>query len=113
MTPLVSVIMPARNAERTIRMAIDSVRRQSVDCWELVISDDASTDTTVEIVDTYQDDPRITLLRAHTSGGAARARNAAIEAARGRYIAFLDSDDLWLPDKLALQLAVGDHPVIY
>lgn len=106
MTVLVSIIMPAFNAERFIGASIASVRAQSFEDWELLVSDDGSSDATLAIVSKLAAaDPRIRLLRANTNRGAAQARNAAIAAARGRYIAFLDSDDLWKPEKLARQLA--------
>jgi teichuronic acid biosynthesis glycosyltransferase TuaG len=104
--PLVSVITAAYNAEGFIAETIASVRAQSLGDWEMIIADDASSDRTAEIVGAIAaGDPRVRLVRLEQNGGVARARNAALEQARGRYIAFLDSDDLWLPEKLARQVA--------
>jgi teichuronic acid biosynthesis glycosyltransferase TuaG len=104
--PLVSVITAAYNAEGFIAETIASVQAQSLSDWEMLIADDASSDRTAEIVSTIAaQDPRVRLIRLEQNGGVARARNAALEQARGRYIAFLDSDDLWLPEKLERQIA--------
>lgn len=106
MERLVSVIMPAYNCEAFIGMAMDSVRAQTCMNWELIVVDDCSTDATPRIVQDYaQKDPRIRCHQLAANQGAAAARNAATEMARGRYLAFLDSDDLWTPDKLEKQLA--------
>lgn len=107
-TPLVSVITPCRNAAAFVNCAIDSVRAQTMPEWEMLIVDDASTDASATVIADYAArDSRIRLLS--TGGdkpaGAAAARNLAITAARGRYIAFLDADDMWFADKLALQTA--------
>ena len=96
---LVSVIMPSYRSERFIRSAIDSVMAQTYQNWELIIVDDCSPDGSVEIISKYGD-PRIHLIRNQHNCGAAVSRNNAIENARGRWIAFLDSDDLWDPNKL-------------
>jgi glycosyltransferase involved in cell wall biosynthesis len=101
--PLVSVIMPAYNTARYIREAIDSVLEQDYPCKELIVIDDGSTDGTVEVLRSYGE--RITLLQQRNQGSAV-ARNAGLAAARGEYIAFLDSDDIWLPGRLRLQV---DH----
>lgn len=101
---LVSIIMPLYNAETYVASAIESVLAQRYKCWELIIVDDCSTDRSVSIVEQYLD-PRIRLIRNESNTGAAGARNLAIEAAKGRWIAFLDSDDLWRKDKLELQLS--------
>jgi glycosyltransferase involved in cell wall biosynthesis len=104
--PLVSVIMPAFNAERFIQESIESALAQSLGDIEVIVADDASTDRTRAIVDELvRSDARIRLLKAERNTGPAAARNRAIEAACGRYIAFLDSDDLWLPLKLERQIA--------
>ena len=102
---LISIVMAAYNAQRTIRTAIDSVLAQSWTDWELLVVDDCSTDRTGEIVSSYGDG-RIRLLRAKENRGAAASRYAGVEAARGEWIAILDSDDAWEPDKLAAQLDV-------
>lgn len=107
MTPLVSVIMPAWNAERFIGETIESVQAQTYTAWELLITDDGSTDATAEVIRGYaRRDPRIRLFRfPRNTGLAARARNYSLSRAAGEYLAFLDADDLWHPEKLAKQVA--------
>ena len=101
---LVSVIMPVYNDTMYIRDAVQSVLRQTYPSWELWIVDDASTmDVRSEVADLLTD-KRIHFLRLSENRTAAGARNAGIRAARGRYLAFLDSDDLWLPKKLEKQI---------
>lgn len=103
---LVSIVMPAYRAEAYIDETIESVIAQTYPHWELLVADDCSPDNTRERVgDWARKDPRVRLLALERNGGPALARNAALEAARGRWIAFLDSDDLWLPEKLEQQLA--------
>lgn len=103
-TPLVSVILPAYNAARFIRATIESVLRQTFSRFELIVVDDGSTDATAAIIaEAARYDPRIILLHQPNSGVAA-ARNRAIEHARGRYIAPIDADDLWFPEKLFKQV---------
>ena len=101
--PLISVLMPAFNRERFIGAAVDSVLGQTHRDFELVIVDDGSTDRTVEIAGA-SGDPRIRILRHEQNRGISDARNTALEAARGRFIAWLDSDDLARPTRLAEQL---------
>ena len=101
---LVSIIMPVYNGAQTICEGIDSVLAQTYVRWELIIIDDCSTDDTKKVVASYQD-KRIRYWRQSKNLGVAMARNKGICMAYGRYIAFLDSDDLWLPEKLAHQLA--------
>lgn len=105
--PAVSVIMPAYNSESTIVAAIESVQRQSETSWELIVVDDGSRDeTSVLVGNLCKVDNRIRLV--HTSPNSGRpglARNLGLDAARGEWIAFLDSDDVWRPDKLAVQMA--------
>lgn len=101
---LVSIIMPTYNCARFIRESISSVLAQTYTRWELLIVDDCSTDKTEDVVASF-DDPRIHYLRNEQNEGAALTRNKALRAAKGRYIAFLDSDDLWHPDKLERQIA--------
>ncbi len=105
--PLVSVLMPARNAAATLAASVDSVRAQGLAEWELLIADDASTDATLSLARALAaSDERIRVLDAPAGhAGAAQARNRALVVARGRYIAFLDADDLWHPDKLERQIA--------
>jgi teichuronic acid biosynthesis glycosyltransferase TuaG len=109
--PLVSIITPSWNVERLIGETIESVQAQTFADWELLIADDRSTDKTAAVVESYAaKDPRINLIRQPRNGGPALARQAAIEKAQGRFIAFLDSDDLWLPAKLERQIAFArDH----
>jgi teichuronic acid biosynthesis glycosyltransferase TuaG len=102
----VSIIMPLYNAAPFISEAVRSVQAQTFSDWELLIVDDASHDGSAAIAAACaQDDARIRLVQHPQHAGAAAARNTAIAAAGGRYIAFLDSDDRWLPQKLATQLA--------
>lgn len=106
--PLVSVIMPAYNAARYIEESIDSVLGQDYPNKELIIIDDGSTDATVDLIRAYGD--RVTLITQQNQG-AAVARNAGLNAARGDYIAFIDSDDVWLPGKLRTQVRyLENHP---
>lgn len=108
--PLVSVVIPVFNRAHTLRRAIESVLIQEMDAWELVVVDDGSTDQSTAIPLSYGD-PRIRLLRHEANRGAAAARNTGVQAARGRYVAFLDSDDEWLPGKLAAQFAAMEGRV--
>jgi len=102
---LVSVIMPAHNSEESISIAIESVLAQSYPNWELIVVDDVSSDQTRSIVETFaKRDARVSLVALKEHHGPALARNVGIERAVGRYIAFLDSDDAWLPCKLDEQL---------
>jgi len=104
--PLISVITPAYNAERFIAGTIESVQAQTYENWEMIIVDDQSSDQTAQIVASYaQADHRIQLHQLEENSGAAVARNTAMRQAKGRYIAFLDSDDQWFPEKLEKQLA--------
>jgi len=104
--PRVSIVMPAYNREKYISSAIESVLAQTFADWELIIVDDGSRDGTREIAERYAADHpgRITVI-AQPNSGVVVARNTAIRAARGTYIAFIDSDDLWHPEKLARQVA--------
>ncbi len=101
--PLVSVIIPTYNRGRLLVEAVESVRRQTEPRWECVVVDDGSTDNTAQRV-TALGDARVRLIHAPHSGNPARGRNLGIAQARGRYVAFLDNDDLWLSDKLASQV---------
>jgi teichuronic acid biosynthesis glycosyltransferase TuaG len=103
---LVSVIMPAFNSAVFIEQSIQSVLSQTLTEWELIVADDGSTDDTAVIVSRISEqDGRVKLLRLDGRRGPAGARNAALAAAKGRYIAFLDSDDLWKPQKLEKQIS--------
>lgn len=102
---LVSIITPTYNCAGYVEKTILSIINQTYTNWELLITDDCSADGTVEVVDSYrQKDPRIKLFRLETNSGTGVARNNSIKEARGRYIAFCDSDDLWLPEKLEKQI---------
>lgn len=101
--PLVSVVMPTFNRAGLIVQSVQSVIDQSFRDWELLVVDDGSTDDTAERIDALGD-PRIVLLRQSRIGNVSRLRNIGVAAARGDYVAFLDSDDLWVPSKLELQL---------
>jgi glycosyltransferase involved in cell wall biosynthesis len=102
--PPVSVVIPAYNRAATIRAAIESVLRQSYADFELIVVDDGSTDGTLDAAAAVED-PRLRLVAAPENLGAAGARNFGVEAARGAWIAFQDSDDEWLPGKLEAQMA--------
>lgn len=105
MTPLVSIIMPCYNAERYIAQSIESVLAQTYQNWELLITDDGSTDKSVEIISKYsKNDDRINVMVPDEHQGIARTRNMSISRARGRFVAFLDNDDLWKPEKLEKQI---------
>lgn len=101
---LVSIIMPSWNTGRFIAESIQSVLDQTYPDWELLIVDDCSTDNTDEVVASFHDDRIRYLHNAHNSG-AALTRNYALREAKGEWIAFLDSDDLWAPEKLEHQIA--------
>lgn len=100
---MVSIITPTWNCGRFIAETIESVLAQSYSDWEMLIVDDCSTDDTREVVEAYSD-LRIKYHRLDKNSGAAIARNSALRLAKGRWIAFLDSDDLWKPDKLERQI---------
>ena len=100
---LVSIIMPSYNTGKFIQETIDSVINQTYDNWELIIVDDCSSDNTDEIVKSIKDD-RIFYLKNKKNSGAAVSRNKALKMAKGKWIAFLDSDDLWMPQKLEKQV---------
>lgn len=103
---LVSVITPAWKAEPFIRATIDSVKAQTYPQWEMIVVDDCSPDNTFGIVtEIARTDPRVRLVRHERNGGPALARNTGVAAARGRWLAMLDGDDQWLPQKLEKQLA--------
>lgn len=103
--PLVSIITPCYNAEKYIEETIKSVINQSYQNWEMIIVDDISTDNTVSIVQNYsKKDSRIRYFILDEKGGASLARNKAIRESNGKYIAFLDADDVWKTDKLSKQI---------
>ncbi len=102
---LVSIIMPSYNTAAYIKETINSVISQTYQQWELIIVDDCSTDNTDEIVGSFLKDSRIRYMKNERNSGAAVSRNRAIREARGKWIAFLDSDDLWMSEKLEKQIA--------
>ena len=108
MNELVSIITPTFNSEHFIEESITSVLSQTYSNWELIIVDDKSTDATVSIINSFTlKDSRIILIELQNNSGSATVpRNKAIERAKGRFIAFLDSDDLWLPTKLEEQISL-------
>ena len=111
--PVVSVIVPCFNRAATLRPTIASVLGQAFTNWELIVVDDASPDDLAAAVNEYTRDPRIRHVRHAHNRGASAARNTGVQVARGRFVAFLDSDDIWLPQKLERQvsaISAMDHP---
>ena len=104
MCELVSIIMPSYNTGAFIKKTIQSVVNQSYKNWELIIVDDCSTDNTDEAVLPFLNDRRIRYIKNKKNSGAAVSRNRALREAKGKWIAFLDSDDLWVPEKLEKQI---------
>lgn len=105
MENLVSVIMPSYNTANYISESINSVIKQTYKNWELIIVDDCSNDNTDEVVNSFLKDERIKYFKNERNSGAAISRNKALREAKGRWIAFLDSDDLWVPEKLKKQIS--------
>lgn len=106
---LVSIITACYNSENHLSKMIDSVLYQEYENWELVITDDASTDNTITILEKYsQMDQRIKFYRLNINSGASKARNNSIKNAKGNYLAFLDSDDIWLSNKLSTQVQMAE-----
>lgn len=104
-SPLVSIVMPSYNSGKTISAAIQSILLQEYDNWELLVTDDNSSDDTVAILKAFEaQDTRINVVCNNTNSGAGFSRNHSIKRSKGKYIAFLDSDDLWNPDKLKVQI---------
>lgn len=102
---LVSIVMPTYNCEQFIEDSIKSIQAQTYRNWELLITDDCSSDDTIRIVESYAcTDSRINVLSMNENKGAGVARNKSIERAKGRFLAFCDSDDRWCPDKLERQV---------
>ena len=109
---LVSVIVPVYNVQKYIRQTVDTVRSQTYREWELLLVEDGSTDGTKELLENYLGelgDERVQLICLPQNGGAANARNQGLSRARGRYIAYLDADDLWEKDKLAKEIAFAEQ----
>lgn len=104
---LVSIIMPAYNAEKTLHRAVSSALAQTYENFELIIIDDCSSDSTRELARRYCDqDPRVRLLSNECNSGASQTRHHGVSQARGQWLAFLDSDDAWAADKLEKQIAL-------
>ena len=101
---LVSIVMPSYNTAKFITETIESVLDQTYPFWELIIVDDCSTDDTDRVVKPYLADTRIRYFKNIQNSGAAVSRNYALRESKGKWIAFLDSDDVWLPEKLEMQL---------
>lgn len=114
---LVSIITPSYNSSSFITETIESVLSQSYHNWEFIITDDCSTDNSKTIINEFcRADNRVKLIELTENKGAAEARNAALSLAKGQYIAFLDSDDVWMPNKLQEQIAfmkAGNHPISF
>ena len=111
MTPTISIIMPVLNGERYLAAAIDSIRRQTYTDYELVVVDDGSTDRTATIAHGFADALKVRYIRHETNRGVTASVNDGLRQASGRFIAFLDHDDLWLPDFLETQLTyLNEHP---
>lgn len=105
--PTVSIVMPAHNAQRFIEQAIRSVMAQTMEDWELLVLDDGSGDDTCAVVERLMaQDPRILLIRNEQNLGAARTRNRGLERCCGEFVALLDSDDVWYPEKLERQITL-------
>ena len=105
MSELVSIIIPTYNTEKFIELTIQSVQNQTYHNWEMILVDDASTDKTVNIISEFaKADNRIKLFQLPNNSGNGFARNVALEKATGKYIAYLDADDLWFPMKLEKQI---------
>lgn len=108
--PLVSVIMPAYNAQKYIEQAVTSVINQTYRNWQLIVIDDCSKDNTLDIVQKLaKKDDRITVVENAENLGVARTRNKGFDVAEGSWVALLDSDDLWHSDKLEKQLNAAQH----
>lgn len=103
---LVSIIMPVYNCEKYLKQTIESVKNQTYSNWELIIVDDASTDNSLKIIQENTQDctQKVTIIQQSKNQGVAIARNTGLELAKGNYIAFLDSDDIWKENKLEQQL---------
>src|SRR5258708_3790649 len=110
MNPEISVVIPAYNRAKTIHEPIDGALAQEPKIFEIIVVDDGSSDKTADVVAMYGQPVRLVQ---KANGGVSSARNAGIKAAHGKYIAFLDSDDLWMPGKLAAKYAyLQSHPDI-
>jgi teichuronic acid biosynthesis glycosyltransferase TuaG len=104
MTPTVTVVVAAHNADGTIKEAMDSILNQSFQDWEMIVVDDASTDGTSRILDAYGEDPRIHIVRNNRNLGSGASRNLALNLAKGKYILVQDADDVSRPNRMQLLL---------
>src|SRR5579863_629895 len=102
--PEVSIVVPTFNRLKYLRPAVESVFAQTFTDWELIVADDGSEGETAAYIAALADRPRVSMLTLPHTGNPAAVRNAGVCAARGEYVAFLDSDDVWLPQKLAVQI---------
>ena len=107
--PLVSVIIPCYNGEKFISEAIESVLNQTYQNFEIIVVDDGSTDSSKSVIEPFLKDPRIKLIEHGQNMGIPVARNTGIKMSKGEFVAFLDQDDLWLPEKLERQIALFEH----
>lgn len=110
MKPLVSVVIPTYNAGRYIREAVESVIQQTYGVVEIIVVDDGSTDATTAVLKPYIDSRAIIYVK-QENGGSMRARNVGVQYATGEFIAFLDADDVWMPEKLEKQMVLFTHDV--
>lgn len=105
MNPLISIITPVYNAEKFIHLTVNSILSQTYKNWELWLINDCSQDNSSQIIDQFsEEDSRINVIHFEVNKGAAEARNEGLRRARGNFIAFIDSDDVWHPEKLEKQL---------
>ena len=115
--PLVSIITPSYNSGEYIINTINSVLYQTYQNWEMIIVDDRSTDNSLSLIqEAAKKDDRIKLISLNKNVGAAEARNKALENAKGLFIAFLDSDDFWMPEKLEIQIGImikNNYPISF
>ena len=109
MNPVVSVVIPVYNASRFLRETINSVLQQTLSDFELILVNDASTDDSLAVAEEFRKDSRVRVITLAENLGVANARNVGIATARGRYIALLDSDDYWEPEKLELQISLMER----
>lgn len=107
MNEMISIIVPVYKAEKFIMATMECVRAQTYSDWELILVEDGGSDKTADLINAYIEkyqETRIRLIRQPDNTGAARARNKGLQESRGRYIAYLDADDLWMPEKLEHEL---------
>jgi glycosyltransferase involved in cell wall biosynthesis len=107
--PFVSVIIPTYNRKKELRTCLKSLQEQSFKNFEIIVSDDGSTDNTFEVIEEFRESLDIHYIQGVNFGGPARARNSGLKLAKGEIIAFLDSDDWWYPNKLEVSLTYLNH----